>query len=634
MGVRSEVRRAIREVRRPQSQGTVTSVNPYRAEEVSNNGRVFAELNERGDRMAVYFRYDEGLVRMIKTLPGARFVPPEKGGPYWSLPLDLDIGRQLRDIAGKALSLGDALTAWGKEQVARERNLGALATADDWPLEELKVADKLPELAEELLAQRAYQRADVKYLSTTSALNLLEPRLGKTIETIAAIFEGDLEDGPHLVIAPQKACDSVWRMEWERWADIPVYVYTGETKMNDRAKALAAIERHLQADQAFVLCTTADMIRRGLPDDLDTGIEWNTITIDEFHKTGLPETKNVFPKKAGLLRAKRKYALSGTPMGGKPIKIWGALHWLDPKQHPSKWRWADQWLVVTPGYQNHKVIGGIKPGREESFYRALAPYAVRRLREEVLPQLPPIQHVDVWCDMTEKQRIQYVKFHTDAEIRIDEYHLSATNILAEYTRLKQFSNARCTVEIISEDEETGWVEMKVKPTFDSGKLAVLLEKLAESGIDPDEPWGNSQAIVASQFRETTDMVYNWLNDQGIKCVRITGKVSKEESELAQRVFKAENDSDGYRVCCMVTTLGVGITMDNVETVHMLDETWSPDDQTQLIDRAVNTTSNHQVTAFTYRSKDSIEQYIQNLVFSKREMNKKVLDSLRQQFRGK
>lgn len=595
---------------------------------------IIADLNERGDRMTVHFRYDEALKNRIKALPGARFVPPERGGPHWTLPLDLDIGRQLREIAGRELRLGESLIVWGREQVAKERNLHALATAEDWPLEDLKVANKLPRLAEERLAHRAYQRADIKFLSTTSALNLLEPRLGKTIETIAAIYEGDLEDGPHLVIAPQKACDSVWRMEWERWTDMPVYVYNGQSKMNDRAKALAAIERHLQASEPFVLATTADMIRRGLPDDLDIGIEWNTITIDEFHKTGLSEIKNKFPKKAGVLQAKRKYALSGTPMGGKAIKLWGALHWIDPENHRSKWQWADNWLVVTPGYQNHKVIGGIKPGREESFYRMLAPHAVRRLREEVLPQLPPIQHVDVWCDMTETQKRQYDKFHADAEIRIDEYHLSATNVLAEYTRLKQFSNARCGVEILSEDEETGLVQMKIKPTFDSGKLPELYERLVEVGIDPKEPWGSAQAIVSSQFREFTDMAYNWLTDQGIQCVRITGKVSRAESELAQRVFKAENDNEGYRVCCMVTTLGVGLTMDNVESVHILDETWNPDDQTQLIDRAVNTTRNHQVTAFTYRSRNTLEQYIQRIVLDKGAINTEVLDTLRNGFKRK
>jgi len=593
---------------------------------------IFAELNEKGSAVCVYFQYDEDLKNRIKAIPGSKFVGSDKGGPYWQLPLDLVAMRNLRVVAGESLQLGDALKLWGREAVNQERKMHSLANADDYPLKDLNIYKKLPALAKWL---RPYQRADVAFLAATSAMNLLEPRLGKTAETIAAIYEADLEDGPHLVVAPQKSLDSVWRMEFERWTDLPVYTWSGETSSRDRAYALRDIWDHMDNGTPFVLATTADMVRRGIEGGLELDVNWNTFTIDEFHKTGLPETKNVFPKKAANIKAKRKYALSGTPMGGKPVKLWGALHFLDPNRFTSKWRWAEQWLdmeQVFVGRSKHYKIGGVRRGKEDEFYEHLAPHAVRRLRTEVLPQLPPIQSVDVWCQMSKSQRLQYDTFARDTEVRIDEYHLSATSILAEYTRLKQFSDARCEVEILGIDEETGHVDLKVKPTFDSGKLPYLMERLAEAGIDPDEPEGTEQAIVTSQFRETTDMIYNYLTEQGIKCIRITGKVGKQESEKAQRTFKAGNDNEGYRVCCMVTTLGVGLTLDNVQTVHVFDETWVPDDQTQLIDRAVNTNLNHQVTAFYYRSQDSVEEYIGQVTFAKDRINKKILDEQRRKMK--
>jgi SNF2 family DNA or RNA helicase len=541
--------------------------------------------------------------------------------------------RRLREEFKDDLVLGAAIKVWAKTAVRSEATLREMSVADDWPLDDLKIATKLPEMAAWF---RPYQRADVKFLGTTSSLNLLEPRLGKTTETIGAIYEGDLEDGPHLIVAPQKSLDSVWRMEWERWTDMTVYTLSGETPKADRLPMMREIVKRIDKGQPFVFATTADMVRRGIDAGLSTGlelaIEWNSFTIDEFHKTGLPEIQNVFPKKAANIRAKRKYGLSGTPMSGKPIKLWGALHFLYPDLFTSKWRWAEQWLVVEQGFQNHKKIGGIRKGREDEFYAHLAPHAVRRLRTEVLPQLPPKQYIDVWCDMTTTQRSQYAAFARDAEIRIDEYHLSATSVLAEYTRLKQFSNARCEVEILGVDEETGHVDMKLKPTFDSGKLPQLLEKLAEQGIDPDDPTGTSQAIVSSQFRETIDMVYNYLTENKIKCIKITGKVSKSESEKAQKVFKAGNDSEGFRVCCMVTTIGVGLTLDNVETVHMMDSTWVPDDEDQLTDRAINTTRNHQVSVFRYTSRDSIEQYIEEVNAEKADLNEQILDVRRRMYR--
>jgi SNF2 family DNA or RNA helicase len=601
---------------------------------------VFAELNERGDRCILNFRYDEGTKNKIKyNVPGARFVPRDKGGPYWQLPLDLASMRILREQFGKKLILGDALKAWGREAVGQERKMRSLAVADDYPPEEMKLYRKLPKM---LLGDkkigwpglRPYQRADIMFLSAQKgAMNLNEQRLGKTPEIIGSIFEADAENEPILIVGLQKSLDSVWRYEFERFTHLPVFTFNGNTSSTLRAKALAAVEDLLDDGLPFVFATTADMIRRGLPDGLELAIEWGTMVIDEFHKTGLAEPKNVFPKKAINIRAKRKYAMSGTPMGGKPIKLWGALHYLHPDSFTSKWRWAEQWLDVTKGYDNHRNIGGIKHGKEDDFYAALAPYAVRRLRTEVLPQLPPKQHVNVWCGMSKKQRAQYDVFAADAEIRIDEYHLSATSVLAEYTRLKQFANARCEVEILSRDFDTGEVEMKVVPTFDSGKLPELLERLIEQGIDPDDPAGTSQAIVCSQFREHIEMVSRWLTEQGIKNALFTGKTNKRESERIQKAFKAGNDNEGLRVCCMVTTMGVGITLDNVETVHVVDETWNPDDGEQVTDRAINTTRNHQVSVFWYRSKNSIEEYIYGVTSEKAEVNKEILDLRRQGFRA-
>ena len=246
--------------------------------------------------------------------------------------------------------------------------------------------------------------------------------------------------------------------------------------------------------------------------------------------------------------------------------------------------------------------------------------------------MPPILPINVWCHMTKTQRKQYDTFHADAEVRIDEYHIKGNGILAEYTRLKQFSNARQEVEFLGMDEETGRIDLKLKPTFDSGKLPHLLEKLAESGIDPDDPSGTRQAIVCSQFREVIEMVYNFLTDQGIPCIKITGKVGRKESERAQRTFKHGADSEGLRVVCMVTTIGVGMTLNNVDSVHLLDETWVPDDQVQLMDRAKDIARAHQITAFWYRSQDSVEEYVYQVTAEKAELNDIVLDRIRKKYK--
>jgi SNF2 family DNA or RNA helicase len=592
---------------------------------------VFVELSESGDRAVVVFQYSDEVKNAVKRIPGSRFVPRDKAGSvgqaHWTLPLDLIALRMLRESFGDDLTLGNAIKAWGRGQVKKEQQLQSLSVADDISIDELVIAKKLPDLVEWF---RPYQRADVKFMATTNCLNLNEPRLGKTTEVIGSVFEANVENAPHLVVAPKSTIDSVWRMEIERWTPHIVVSYHGDLNAREKAHAEGLVEKCLDKGLPFWFVTTPDMIRRGSfpgPKQVKT---WGSFTIDEFHKTGLPEIKNVFPKAVRAIKAVRKYALSGTPMGGKPIKLWGALHYIEPQQYTSKWTWAAQWLVIETVWGNHKNIGGIIRGREDDFYKMLSQHAVRRLRSEVLPELPEKQWVDVWCPMTAGQAKQYNEFAEQAEIRIDEHHLSATSILAEYVRLKQFANHKNKVEVLKVDTETGKVDLKIKATEESGKIPALIERLMEVGIDPEDPAGEAQAIIASQFRETAEMIHRHLNDQGIGCAIISGKVHQKERNELQARFQ----SGDLRVMVIVTAAaGVGITLNKADTVHVLDETWNPDDTEQLTDRAVDTNEYHQVTVFTYRSSGTVEQYIKEVNDEKWDINKDILDLRRQGFRA-
>jgi len=93
-------------------------------------------------------------------------------------------------------------------------------------------------------------------------------------------------------------------------------------------------------------------------------------------------------------------------------------------------------------------------------------------------------------------------------------------------------------------------------------------------------------------------------------------------------------ADDPRVIVMTTTAGgVAITLDLVENVHILDETWVPDDQEQLADRAVNTSRMHQIGVYVYRSKNTIEQQIAELNIEKGKINRDILDHRRRGFRA-
>lgn len=605
---------------------------------------VAAEITDDGSRVEVTFPYHQLAVRAIKRVPGARFVPPNNGGPLWRMPRDLTTMRLLREHCGDSLVLGPKLIKWGKKAVAQEKVLTELQGATDATLSNLRAIN--PEFADYL---RDYQRAGVAMMAAQNIINADHPGLGKTVQTIAAIMEQGEEHyhGPHLIIAPKTSLEVVWQKELEKWTDLPVIQMSGDDSPAVRRELLDLVLEFEQDEDPFFLVMNPAFVRYEVDKEKEKipvrgklmpqlkpsypelfAIEWNTIVFDEYHKMGLSNNKTNMFAAANDLRAHRKFLLSGTPMGGKPIKLWGALHFLHPESFTSKWRWADQWLDVEDnGYG--KVIQGIQSGREQQFWEHLKPYMVRRTKAEVMKELPPKQYINVWCDMTPKQKKQYDSFAADAEIKIEEESLSATGILAEYMRLKQFAGAHQKVK------KFGNGEWKLEATTESGKLAHIMQILDERGIRPtkgadEEQEGNQQVVIASQFKNIVDMVTKYLNEQGINAEKITGDVSNaRRTDLVQRFQSGE-----VRVMCLTTTAGgVSITLDNADTAILLDETWDPDDQEQLEDRIHRMSRIHQVTIYYLRSKDSIEQYIKNLVEGKAITNREILDLRRQGLRA-
>lgn len=588
---------------------------------MTTNYEAFCELSADGKRIEVHFRYNQMMVDFLKeTVNGARFVPKDKGGPFWTVPKDITSARELRTVFGDGLKLGDAVKAWGKEQRKRTRNLQALAKADDAQLVQLPSA--LPDLNKFL---RPFQRADVAFMAKGSVGNFNEQGLGKTVEAIAAVFEAGLDGEPTLVIAPKTSLDTVWDYELERWIDDPVYVLSGDTTPGELDTILGKVLAHKKLCEPFWFVTTAAQVRKGLKAALASTI-WGTVIIDEFHKTGLtnvsgdPTKGTQFGRAVRAIRRKRLYLLSGTPLGGKPIKLWGALNHMNPEVFTSKWRWAGQWLGVTMNDFGGREIGSdILPEKEDQFYPYHAEYIVRRLKSEVLPQLPAKQYIHVWCDMLPAQAKQYERMANDAELRIDGERLSAVGILAEYTRLKQFADAERTM-----------VEGALPPKA-SGKLEPLIERLNEAGIDPDAPEGDSVAVVASQSKVFIKWIAEQLNAKGIRTELITGDTkAKDRKSIVQR-FQSGKDSP--RVIAVTTTAGgVAITLDRADTVHILDETWVPDEQEQLEDRIHRISRIHQVMCYYYRSKNTIEEAIFEVNEQKAVTNENIMDIRRKVFK--
>lgn len=614
---------------------------------VTGVGNVFCELSEDHKRIEVFFKFSHDDVAAIKRVPGKRYVGPDKGGPYWSIPADFQAARKLREEFGERLVLGDAVTVWGQQARASQRNLDVLATADDAELPNVK--RKNPELHEYL---KPYQRADAAFMAAGAPLNANEPGLGKTVEMIAAMIENDWEQGPNLIVAPATSLETVWEAELTRWMpdDFEIFLLSGDYKLTkeDQEDLVAMFVE----GRPLALVTTAAQVRKGLPRGIEMGLdmedesvpppkprEWNYLIVDEFHKTGATNVNGDPTKGTQFGRALRSIPrkgtgfVSGTPTGGRPIRLWGVLNHAKPEVFTSKWRWAELWLEIETtewrdrnGVQTaKKITNNLLPDRIDAFYPEHAQYIVRRLKKDVAPWLPEKHRIDVLCDFTPKQLKQYEAMERDAELRIDGERLSASGKLAEFTRLKQFANAECKL-----------VDGRVVPVK-SNKFEALLERLDERGIRPVtknnsgvDPEGDQQAIVASQSKEMIWYLDDALRKAGIPCYMITGDTKQKERAEITRAFQNPDDPTAPRVVLITTTAGgTAITLDRADSVHIMDETWDPDDQTQVEDRAHRISRNHQVDVYYYRTKGSIDDVIRVTVEGKEYTGTMVMDTLRE-----
>ncbi len=539
-----------------------------------------------GDKLICRFNYDARLVQRFKELPSAKFVGGDKGGPYWTLQADIDTAKLMKQKFGDQMRITQAVKVWGNKVNKKNNRLKSLSSAQDADLKHLQTV--LPDLYE-FISSRPYQKADIAFQAAIpSSANANEPGTGKTVELIGAVFESRSDEGPQLVCAPVTSLESVWEEHLLKWQDHPVITCLGGR--GSKLRELADAQAMADGGEPFWLLVNPAMIgyrRKNRGDKRTTldnlvapfpqlfGIQWNNFIIDEFHKMGLSNTSSLSYKAFKKINADRKMATSGTPMGGRPIKLFGVLQFLYPDIFTSKWDFAKKWLTTTPnvdqyGNEHGISIEGIRPEREDEFYEMLSRYLVRRTKAEVTPWLPAKQHVTLWAHMEGEQERQYNAFADKAEVKIAEDELSATSILAEYTYLRQMAGAACRVEWVNvgmEEDEHGISRMKQRmalhPTEASCKLPVLMDKLSELGLDPDDMDGKAQVLIFSQFTRMVKMVFGYLKAKGIPCEMLTGETPVQDRTILIRRF--QDPDDPLRVLVMNTMAGgTAITLISVE----------------------------------------------------------------------
>ena len=544
--------------------------------------RAVVELNEQATRICVYFKYDPQATAAIKEVPGRRAVWDGHKFKHWTVPADLATAKRLREVFGPAMQLGDGVRAWGKHQQVAARRLAKVAGADD---AELRQVDE-----EASAWLRPYQRADVAMMAATNVLNTNQPGTGKTVEVVYATQEAGVAGGAHLVIAPITLHKDPWADELAAHAPAGTRVHWADHPKL-RLKAMHAALADIKAGHPTWLVVNPDMIRAQRAEDNDTRpvlsrdhkgnayvakadiaplfqVQWATLTLDEFHKYGLGENRNtLFARAVDALgrNAGRRYALSGTPMGGKPIRLWGVLHFIEPQLYSSKWRWAEHVAAHRATTASARQSAASHP-----WPRGRVPEGARQAHGAPRPRRRAARAAAQGGAERGRAHDHQAGAHLQPVLQAGHggpgrWQGQRHGCVGRVARLKQLANALCTV-----DEEG-----KLWPTRESGKLPVLLDRLDTHGCGAgDAAQPGARAMVASESQRMVRMTAEWLVEQGINARVLDGKVVGAKRTAVLDWYK--QPSDDARVLVMTTqTGGVGLNLGMTGSIHMSTRRGTP-----------------------------------------------------------
>ncbi len=408
---------------------------------------------------------------------------------------------------------------------------------------------------------------------------------------------------PWLVVAPKSLVFN-WAREAERFAPgLRVLAHTGPER-GDQPKALT------EAD--LVLTTYATM---RLDVQLLREIEFEGVVLDEAQAIKNPASHAA--KAARLLRARRRLALTGTPVENRIDDLWSIFEFLNPGMLGSLP--AFQIAVRTsPAGKGEMTPAGSEhsapPGRPEAvavtdsgaelLRRVLRPFMLRRTKAAVAPDLPARSEQTVSCELEGKQKDLYNSLRKRYQAQLlgrverDGMSHSRIHVLEALLRLRQ---AACHPALI---------EPKLA-SAESSKVSTLVEMLEELTQE------GHKALVFSQFTSLLGLVRATLDDRKIAYEYLDGKTTTRERVACIDRFQSDASPGVFLISLKAG--GTGLNLTSAGYVFLLDPWWNPAVEAQAIDRTHRIGQDKSIIAYRLIARGTVEERILELQSTKREL---------------
>ena len=468
-------------------------------------------------------------------------------------------------------------------------------------LEKLLIPDAMPSLEspEGLKAEmRQYQKEGLGWMYWLQSANLGgcladDMGLGKTIQTLAllqynkerhtsapeiqekgvqVLFKAPVQKLNSLIVVPASLLYN-WENEINRFVPgMKVYCYKG----NQRRKSTSYFY-HFD-----IILSSYHTVRQDI--DILSLFHFHYIVLDESQVIKNPAS--MIYKTVIRLRSDYRLVLTGTPVENSITDLWTQLNFVNPG------------LLGNLSFFRREYAKPIEKKRDDDkefkLRKIIKPFILRRTKNMVAKDLPPVTEQTVFCDMTEEQEEIYEKEKSAVRnsilknIESAGMEKSAIIVLQGLMRLRQISNH----PVLSyEDYRSG-----------SGKFEAVIQDM-ESVISEGH-----KILVFSSFVKHLDLYADFLTRKRIRYSILTGASTNRE----KIVNSFQDDPANSIFLISLKAGGVGLNLTAADYVFILDPWWNPASEIQALNRAHRIGQDKSVFVYRYISSDTIEEKITRL----------------------
>lgn len=427
---------------------------------------------------------------------------------------------------------------------------------------------------------RDYQLKGFKWLKTLSEIGFGgiladEMGLGKTIQTIAFLLSE--KNKKTLLVCPSSLIYN-WAEELQKFApSLKVLIFHG----TNRNKHIDSINNY------DVIITTYGTLRIDM--NHYNNIIFDYCIIDEGQNIKNPLSKNT--KAIKEIKAKTRFALTGTPIENNLIELWSIFDFIMPGYLYSKENFEKRFAS--------KTLDDL-----EILKQLINPFVLRRTKNDVMKELPDKIEKKFLIEMTSSQKSIYSSYIKKVKEFINNNIEGKIEIFSYLTRLRQI----CLDPSLVVGNYSGG----------SGKLKIAME-LINNHIN-----SNGKVLLFSQFTSVLNKIGENLDKEGIKFYHLEGKTKPKDRIKMVNEFNSSDSISVFLISLKAGGTGLNLTAANL-VIHF-DPWWNPATETQATDRAHRIGQRNIVNVIKLVAKGTIEEKIILLQEDKKELTSNILSS--------